>query len=95
MDAVTTMHTALGLDDIGFLHHAPVICGDCVFLITVRFVGSKERDRLVQTMTLRWLSFDKLLKKKSDSPLISTLITESMNIMNFYESSQITLKKLV
>ncbi|KHJ99263.1 hypothetical protein OESDEN_00752 [Oesophagostomum dentatum] len=89
MDAVATMHVALGLEDIGYLHYAPIISGDCVFVITVRYLDDKQS----QSLSLRWQPFDKMLKKKTTSPALSTLVRESINIINFYESSRISLKR--
>ncbi|EYC36464.1 hypothetical protein Y032_0893g2902, partial [Ancylostoma ceylanicum] len=91
LDTVTAMHATLGVEDIGHLHHAPIRYGNCVFVITVRYV---DTSRLIQGLTLRWLSFDKVLRKKADSASISAaLVRESINIMNFFESSRIPLNR--
>lgn len=36
------MHSALGVKDIGHLHHVPVTYENCIFLVTVKFLDPSQ-----------------------------------------------------
>lgn len=90
MSAAVGMQNALGLKEIGHLHYLPICYENAVFLLTVRFLESNQQ---VQGLTLRWLTFNKLLRKRMPTPAIDKLTKETVNILNFFESSQIPLKR--
>ncbi|XGW35720.1 hypothetical protein V3C99_019145 [Haemonchus contortus] len=90
MNAVSAMRSALGLDNIGHLHYVPVIHEDTVFLVTVRFL---DLDQQIQGVNLKWVSFQKVLRKKWPSPAQNALVREVLNIVSFYRSSKVTLKR--
>ncbi|PAV70159.1 hypothetical protein WR25_12789 isoform B [Diploscapter pachys] len=90
INAAISMHHALGIKDIGHLYYLPVTYENSIFLVTVRFLDQHQQ---VQGLTLRWLTFDKLLRKKMASPAVDALTKETVNILNFFESSQIPLKR--
>lgn len=99
------MHHALGIKDIGHLYYLPVTYENSIFLVTVRFLDQHQqvqvysiekrlsKGKIFQGLTLRWLTFDKLLRKKMASPAVDALTKETVNILNFFESSQIPLKR--
>ncbi|CAI5454469.1 unnamed protein product [Caenorhabditis angaria] len=90
INATAAMQAALGMENIGHVHYLPIVHENCIFLLTVRFVDSNSQ---VQCLTLRWVTFDKLLRKRMPTPAIDTLTKETVNILNFFESSQIPLKR--
>ncbi|CAD6187592.1 unnamed protein product [Caenorhabditis auriculariae] len=90
INAAVAMQHALGIRDIGHLHYLPITYESCTFLLTVRFLDSNQQ---VQGLTLRWLTFEKLLRKKMATPAIDMLTKETVNILNFFESSQIPLRR--
>ncbi|CAB3400391.1 unnamed protein product [Caenorhabditis bovis] len=90
INAAIAMQHALGIRKIGHVHFLPITHENCIFLLTVRFIESMSQ---VQCLTLRWLSFDKLLRKRMPTPAIDALTRETVNILNFFESSQIPLKR--
>lgn len=48
---------------------------------------------LLQSFALKWLPLHKLLKKKSNSPAICTLVREVVNITGFTRKSSVALKR--
>ncbi|CAJ0583148.1 unnamed protein product, partial [Mesorhabditis spiculigera] len=88
--AAQSMHSALGLKDIGRLYQQPIVHENCIFLVTVRFVTDMS---YVQALTLRWMSFDKLLRKKTPCTALDALNKNIVTVMNFFEACQISLKR--
>ncbi|KAK5986982.1 hypothetical protein GCK32_005145 [Trichostrongylus colubriformis] len=90
MNAVLSMRSLLGLDNIGHLHHVPVIHGETIFLITVRFL---DFDHHVQGYNLKWSPFEKLLSRKGNSLAQTGLARDAEHITNFYRNSRMTFRR--
>lgn len=90
INAAFSMQEALGIRNIGHIHYMPLIYDNCFFLLTVRFI---EPSVTFQTITLRWMPFNKLLRKKMPTTAIDSMTKQLLNILNFYEASQIQLQR--
>ncbi|ULT82585.1 hypothetical protein L3Y34_012087 [Caenorhabditis briggsae] len=90
INAAFSMQEALGIRNIGHIHYMPLIYDNCFFLLTVRFI---EPTVTFQTITLRWMPFNKLLRKKMPTPAVDNMTKQLLNILNFYEASQIQLQR--
>uniref|UniRef100_A0A8R1HMY2 Ras-associating domain-containing protein n=1 Tax=Caenorhabditis japonica TaxID=281687 RepID=A0A8R1HMY2_CAEJA len=88
--AAFAMQEALGIRNIGHVHYMPLVYENCFFLLTVRFI---EPSVMFQSITLRWMSFNKLLRKKMPTSAIDNMTKQLLNILNFYEASQIKLQR--
>ncbi|CAI2357173.1 unnamed protein product [Caenorhabditis sp. 36 PRJEB53466] len=90
LNAAFSMQEALGIRNIGHVHYMPLIYDSCFFLLTVRFI---EPSVTFQSITLRWMPFNKLLRKKMPTTAIDNMTKQLLNILNFYEASQIQLQR--
>ncbi|EFO82576.1 hypothetical protein CRE_00679 [Caenorhabditis remanei] len=90
INAAFSMQEALGIRNIGHVHYLPLVYDNCFFLLTVRFI---EPSVTFQTITLRWMPFNKLLRKKMPTPAVDSMTKQLLNILNFYEASQIQLQR--
>ncbi|KAI1725401.1 ankyrin repeat and fibronectin type-III domain-containing protein 1 [Ditylenchus destructor] len=88
LDVVTSMHNALGVRDIGRIHHTPLTTNGSVFLVSVNLVSETQA---VQGLAMRWMRMEKLIRKKYSCPALEFLSAQLFNILNFFESSQIPL----
>ncbi|KAI1731892.1 ankyrin repeat and fibronectin type-III domain-containing protein 1 [Ditylenchus destructor] len=88
LDVVTSMHNALGVRDIGRIHHTPLTTNGTVFLVSVNIVSETQA---VQGLAMRWMRMEKLIRKKYSCPALEFLSAQLFNILNFFESSQIPL----
>lgn len=89
LDAVTSMHNALGIRDIGRIHHAPLTTSNgVIFLVSVKLVNENQD---VQGLAMRWMRMEKMIRKKFPCTALEYLCKELFTILNFFESSQIPL----
>ncbi|KAH7732043.1 Protein R07E4.1 a [Aphelenchoides avenae] len=84
LEAVASMHNALGVRDIGRVHHVPLSHGNAVFLVTVHFVT--ENSQTVQGLAMRWIRLTKLIRKKQTCAALDFLCNSLVNLLNFFES---------
>uniref|UniRef100_F1KYE3 Ankyrin repeat and fibronectin type-III domain-containing protein 1 n=1 Tax=Ascaris suum TaxID=6253 RepID=F1KYE3_ASCSU len=92
LDAVAQMQNALGIKDIGRIHYKTINSSEegTVFIVTVRFVDDLQS---IQGLTVHWNMLSKMVCKRGASTAMDTLYKEILNVLNFFESSQIPLRK--
>lgn len=89
LETVTSMHNALGVRDIGRIHHGPLKNSNgVVFLVSVKMVNENQD---VQGLAMRWMRMEKLIRKKFSCSALEYLTKELFTILNFFEASQIPL----
>lgn len=92
LDAAVAMHNALGVRDIGRVHHIPVQPQPGISLIvTVRLV-SEAASSEAQGLAMRWMRMEKLLRRRQSCSALDCLNKELLPLLNFYESSLIPLQ---
>ncbi|CAK5078541.1 unnamed protein product [Meloidogyne enterolobii] len=95
LEAASAMHNALGVKDIGRLHYAPLQPRPGThILVTVRLLLTKDNDVVLaaQGLALRWMRLAKFLIRRQGCSVMESLKHEMLPILNFYESSLISLK---
>uniref|UniRef100_A0AC35U3F3 Ras-associating domain-containing protein n=1 Tax=Rhabditophanes sp. KR3021 TaxID=114890 RepID=A0AC35U3F3_9BILA len=92
VETVLSMINALGLKDIGKVHHAPIVYeqNGSIFIVTVRYAIENQ---ILQGLAMKWITLNKFMRKKNSCAAIDYLNTEAINILNFYEASQIPLNR--
>ncbi|KHN82455.1 Ankyrin repeat and fibronectin type-III domain-containing protein 1 [Toxocara canis] len=92
IEAVIQMQNALGIKDIGRVHYETISCSEegTTFIVTVRFVDNCQS---VQGVTVQWNGLSKMVCKRTTCTAMDTLSNELLNVLNFFESSQIPLRK--
>uniref|UniRef100_A0A914L9Y1 Probable inactive acireductone dioxygenase n=1 Tax=Meloidogyne incognita TaxID=6306 RepID=A0A914L9Y1_MELIC len=81
LEAASAMHNALGVKDIGRLHYVPL-------------QPRPDNDVMLaaQGLALRWMRLSKFLIRRQGCSVMESLKHEMLPILNFYESSLISLK---
>nr|CAD2124839.1 unnamed protein product [Meloidogyne enterolobii] len=95
LEAASAMHNALGVKDIGRLHYVPLQPRPGThILVTVRLLLTKDNDVVLaaQGLALRWMRLAKFLIRRQGCSVMESLKHEMLPILNFYESSLISLK---
>uniref|UniRef100_A0A7E4VVM4 Fibronectin type-III domain-containing protein n=1 Tax=Panagrellus redivivus TaxID=6233 RepID=A0A7E4VVM4_PANRE len=92
LEAVAAMHNALGVKDIGRIHYIPLTQGSTTFIVTVHFLTENQAVQS-QGLAMRWMKLNKLMRKKTSNAPLDFLNRELVNILNFFESSQIPLDR--
>uniref|UniRef100_A0A0N5A483 ANK_REP_REGION domain-containing protein n=1 Tax=Parastrongyloides trichosuri TaxID=131310 RepID=A0A0N5A483_PARTI len=92
IESINSMMNALGVKDIGTVHYKPIIFekDEAIFIVTVRYTFE---DQITQGLAMKWISLSKLLKKKTSCQALDFLNSESIKILNFFESFQIPLDR--
>ncbi|CEF70712.1 Ras-association domain and Fibronectin, type III domain and Immunoglobulin-like fold domain and Ankyrin repeat-containing domain-containing protein [Strongyloides ratti] len=92
IDSINSMINALGVKDIGTVHHTPIIFekNETIFIVTVRYTFDGQ---ISQGLATKWITLNKIIRKKTNCPAIDFLNNEIINILNFYESYQIPLDR--
>ena len=93
LEAVASMHNALGVKDVGRIHYMPLVYSTTTtFLVTLHFVTENQAMQS-QGLAMRWMKLAKLIRKKSSNGAMDFLSREVLSVLNFFESSQIPLDK--
>uniref|UniRef100_A0AC34F365 Ras-associating domain-containing protein n=1 Tax=Panagrolaimus sp. ES5 TaxID=591445 RepID=A0AC34F365_9BILA len=93
LEAVAAMHNALGVKDIGRIHHIPLTYSAATtFIVSVHFVTENQATQS-QGLAMRWMKSNKIMRKKSSSTPLDFLCKEMVPVLNFFESSQIPLDR--
>uniref|UniRef100_A0A914ZD59 Fibronectin type-III domain-containing protein n=1 Tax=Panagrolaimus superbus TaxID=310955 RepID=A0A914ZD59_9BILA len=93
LEAVAAMHNALGVKDIGRIHHIPLTYSAATtFIVSVHFVTENQATQS-QGLAMRWMKLNKIMRKKSSSTPLDFLCKEMVPVLNFFESSQIPLDR--
>ncbi|KAE9556576.1 hypothetical protein FO519_000270 [Halicephalobus sp. NKZ332] len=93
LEAVASMHNALGVKDVGRVHYMPLVYSTTTtFLVSLHFVTENQALQS-QGLAMRWMKLTKLIRKKSSNGPMDFLSREVLPVLNFFESSQIPLDK--
>uniref|UniRef100_A0AC34QC80 Fibronectin type-III domain-containing protein n=1 Tax=Panagrolaimus sp. JU765 TaxID=591449 RepID=A0AC34QC80_9BILA len=93
LEAVASMHNALGVKDIGRIHYMPLIYSNITtFLISIHFVTESQAMQS-QGLAMRWMRLTKLIRKKQSNNAVEFLNKEVLSVLNFFEASQIPLDR--
>uniref|UniRef100_A0A913HP05 Fibronectin type-III domain-containing protein n=1 Tax=Strongyloides stercoralis TaxID=6248 RepID=A0A913HP05_STRER len=92
IDSINSMINALGIKDIGTVHYTPIIFkkNETIFVVTVRYTFDGQ---ISQGLATKWITLNKIIRKKTNCPAVDFLNSEIINILNFYESYQIPLDR--
>ncbi|KAL3095418.1 hypothetical protein niasHS_007517 [Heterodera schachtii] len=92
LDAALAMHNALGVKDIGRVHHVPLVSQPgTTLLVTVRLVPEGQSDE-AQGLAMRWMRMEKLFRRRQACPALEFLSRELLSLLNFYECSLVPLE---
>ncbi|VDN04468.1 unnamed protein product [Thelazia callipaeda] len=93
IDAAMEMHALLGVNDIGRVHHEPIVdeVNSVSFILTIRFANGIE---VCQSLATKWLPLHKVARKRGGIyQAIDILWDEISRILSFFESSYLSLQK--
>uniref|UniRef100_A0A914HA82 Ras-associating domain-containing protein n=1 Tax=Globodera rostochiensis TaxID=31243 RepID=A0A914HA82_GLORO len=92
LDAALAMHNALGVKDIGRVHHVPLVSQPgTTLLVTARLVPEGQCGE-AQGLAMRWMRMEKMFRRRQACPSLEFLSRELLPLLNFYESSLISLE---
>lgn len=93
LEAVASMHNALGVKDIGRIHYMPLVYSTTTtFLVSIHFVTENQAVQS-QGLAMRWMRLTKIIRKKYTNGAMDYLNREILSILNFFEASQIPLDR--